>query len=177
MLHDIEHGKRGYALPVRRQLIYCPAVIGSRNRLHPFRLKFGKIFHGMCAALRSQKLNHHFRQLAVIKCIAPVRRDLLQRFGQRRILEHVAQLRVYAARRVGFRVARLLQQLLGYPIVRILLGERKPILGIKNGRCEQLRKRQTAKAAAQRVPPATQPGTVIVCTLIGSSLLMLWAFR
>ena len=25
--------------------------------------------------------------------------------------------------------------------------------------------------------PATQPGTVIVCTLIGSSLVMFWAFR
>ncbi len=90
MLHDVEHGKRGNALTVRRKLIHSPPAIRSRDRLHPFGLKAGEVLQRVSSALRLQKLHHGFRELAIIKSVSTMRGDLPQGLAECGIFEGIA---------------------------------------------------------------------------------------
>ena len=57
ILHDVEHGERGDALAVGRQLVDLPAAIGGGDRLDPFGLELREVLERVGAALGLEELH------------------------------------------------------------------------------------------------------------------------
>ena len=78
-LHDVEHFERRHPLAVRRQLVNRPAAISGRNRLDPFGLKLREIIGGHHAAQPVRSLENGPRDLALVKGVAALGGDALER--------------------------------------------------------------------------------------------------
>ena len=76
VFHDVEHGERGDALAVGRQLVDGPAAVGGGDGLHPLGLEVGEVFEGVRAAVGVEELDHGFGHGAVVIGIAALGGDL-----------------------------------------------------------------------------------------------------
>ena len=92
VLHDVEHGERGDALAVGRQLVDSPAAVGGGDGLDPLGLEVAEVFEGVRAAVGLKELDHGLGHGPVVVSVAAVRGDLAQRIGERGIFEQVAGL-------------------------------------------------------------------------------------
>ena len=160
VFHDVEHGERGDALAVGRQLVNGPAAIGGRHGLDPLGPEVAEVFQGMNAALGVKELDHGLGHGAVVVGIAAMRGDLPEGVRQRGVPEEVAGFRCRGPDDVGLFVAGLVHEPLGDPVASVALGERKSVLRIVDGRGEQLAEGQGAEARACGVPSRDRAGDV-----------------
>ena len=80
--HDVQHLERGDSLPVGRHLVDGPAMIGGADGVNPFRLEFGQIVGLHIAAKLTLQLQDRSRRFSLVKPIAAMFRDALERSRQ-----------------------------------------------------------------------------------------------
>ena len=98
VLHDVEHGERGDALAIGRQLVDGPAAVGGGDGLDPLGLEVAEVFQGMRAAVGIEELDHGLGHGPVVEGIAAMLGDLAERVGESRVPEEVAGFRSHWAR-------------------------------------------------------------------------------
>src|ERR1700721_1591629 len=71
-LHDVEHGKSGDALGIRRSLVDTPAVIRSGNGLYPFGLVICQVGFGEKAIVLVREPNNGISNRTAVEGVGAV---------------------------------------------------------------------------------------------------------
>ena len=157
---DIEHLQDGDALARRRQLPDLVAAIVRADRLDPGRGVIGEILERKQPAdlvrIGDDLLGDH----ALVENLRAFPRDRLVDPAQVRILEHVAGPGRVAIGEIGRQgIRRFAQAFLGLgPPSGDDLGDRKALLGVLDGRTQNIREGQLAELLMQVVPARNAAG-------------------
>src|ERR1700735_4073083 len=93
-LHDVEHGKSGDALSVRRSFVDAPAVIGSGNGLYPFGLVIGKVGLGEKAIVLVREPDNGIRDWTAVEGAGAVFRNQAKAVGKVGVAEDLPSPRI-----------------------------------------------------------------------------------
>src|ERR1700722_19963880 len=125
--HDVEHGKSGDALGIRRCLKDAPPVIRSRNGLYPFRLVISKVSFGQKAIVLVREPDNGFRDRTTVEGAGAVFRNQAEAVGKVWVAEDLPNPRKGSIRKKdrgeGGPVFEL--RAVPGPVVRVSLSDRK----------------------------------------------------
>ena len=159
ILQNVQHLQRGNSLPVRRQLVHGPVVVGRREGLDPFGGKFGKVLRGHRPVMAFHGLEDFLRDFALVECVAAVLRDLPQRPRQIHIAKNFADLRSVILDQVRARRSLIVAQQVRVrrPDRGDPFRHRKTFLGRADGRREHLGKFLPPELVGQFLPAVHRP--------------------
>src|ERR1700728_1866081 len=134
--HDVEHGKSGDALGVRRCLKDAPAVIRSGNGLYPLGLVIGEVGFGEKAVVLVRELDNGIRDRTTVEGAGAVFRNQAEAVGKVWVAEDLPNPRICSIRKKdrgeGGPVFEL--RAVPGPVVRVSLSDRKAVFGQSDGR-------------------------------------------
>ena len=159
ILQNVQHLQRGNSLPVRRQLVHGPVVVGRRDGLDPLGRIFGKVLRGHRPVMAFHGLEDFLRDFALVECVAAVLRDLPQRPRQIHIAKNFADLRSVILDQVRARRSLIVAQQVRVrrPDRGDPFRHRKAFLGRAHGRREHLRKFFPPELVGQLLPAVHRP--------------------
>src|ERR1700744_5655077 len=97
--HDVEHGKSGDALGVRRSLVDTPTVIRSGNGLYPFGLVVGEVGFGEKTIVLVREPDNGISNRAAVKSVGAVFRDQAKAVGKVGVAEDLSNPRIGSLRK------------------------------------------------------------------------------
>ena len=97
--HDVEHGKSGDALGIRRSLVDAPAVIRSGNGLYPFGLVIGEVGFGKKAIVLVREPDNGISDRTAVKSVGAVLRNQAKAVGKVGVAEDLANPRIGSIRK------------------------------------------------------------------------------
>src|SRR5580692_595289 len=98
-LHDVEHGKSGDALGIRRSLVDAPAAIRSGNGLYPFGLVIGQVGFGEKAIVLVREPDNGISNRTAVECVGAVLRNQAKAVGKIGVAEDLPNPRIGSIRK------------------------------------------------------------------------------
>src|SRR5580698_5186687 len=98
-LHDVEHGKSGDALGIRRSLVDAPAVVRSGNGFYPFGLVIGEVGFGEKAVVLVGEADNGISDRATVESVGAVLRDQAKAVGNVGVAEDLPDARIGSIRK------------------------------------------------------------------------------
>ena len=153
-LEDVEHLEGDEALGVRRDLVDGDVLVGRRDRLDPVGVVRLQIVESHEATLALNEFRDGARDLSAIERVGAFGRDLSERAREVGLAKELAVTGRAAVHEVRLRRRRLARELLlgSLPVRRDDLGDRKPVLGVADGRLEKLCKALAPEARPELLP-------------------------
>src|SRR5580698_2114860 len=98
-LHDVEHGKSGDTLGVRRSLVDAPAVICSGYRLYPFGLVISQVGFGEKAIVLVREPDNGISDRTAVERVGAVLRNQAKAVGNVGVAEDLPNPRIGSVRK------------------------------------------------------------------------------
>src|SRR5258707_5582759 len=92
--HDVEHGKSGDALGIRRSLVDAPAVIRSGNGLYPLGLAISEVSFGEKAIVLVREPDNGISDRAAVESVGAVLRNQAKAVGKVGVVEDLPNPRI-----------------------------------------------------------------------------------